>query len=64
MAVEGGHGEECRTLRRLIILLLARNITHNARPPGFHEKECRFMFAGVWLSIRHQAFLEGLSVFS
>ena len=26
MAEEGGHGEECSALRRLIILLLARNI--------------------------------------
>lgn len=42
MAVEGGHGEECSAFRRLIILLLARNIM-----PGVHEKECRFMFAGV-----------------
>lgn len=34
MAVEGGHGGVCSALRRLIILLLARNIMLE----GVHEK--------------------------
>ena len=62
MAEEGGHGEECSALRRLIILPLARNITLERQ--AYTRKNVALCLLEFWVSIRHQAFPEGLSVFA
>lgn len=61
MAVGSGHGEECSALRRLIILLLARNMMLDRQ--GFTRKNVTLNGARR-NACRHPSFPEELDVFA